>query len=209
VTRALLALALAAAAAGCALKAPPKADDVRGQALPNVTLPQQWADPGGATGAVLNGWLASFQDPQLEALVQEALLHNPDLQVAAARVQQAAAYVKLAGATLYPQVNLLARGGGTMSGDSSGLEGVGVFANWELDLWGRVRAGREAAQLQYVSVALEAEYAAQSLAAMVAKSWFLATEARLQKAAAEEVVRSAERLVGLAQDRQRVGRGDE
>jgi NodT family efflux transporter outer membrane factor (OMF) lipoprotein len=209
VTRALLALALAAAAAGCALEAPPKAEDVRGQALPNLTLPQQWADQGGATGAVLNGWLATFQDPQLAALVQEALSYNPDLQVAAARVQQASAYVKLAGATLYPQVNLLARGGGTMSGDSSGLEGIGVFANWEIDLWGRVRAGREAAQLQYVSVALEAEYAAQSLAAMVAKSWFLATEARLQKAAAEEMVRSSERLVSLAQDRQRVGSGNE
>jgi NodT family efflux transporter outer membrane factor (OMF) lipoprotein len=96
-----------------------------------------------------------------------------------------------------------------MSGDSSGLEGVGVFANWELDLWGRVRAGRETAQLQYQSTELDAEYATQSIAAMVAKSWFLATEARLQKANAEETVRATERLVGLAQDRLRVGRGDE
>ena len=55
---------------------------------------------------------------------------------------QAAGFVKSAGATLYPQVNLMARGGGALSGDSSGLEGAGIFANWELDLWGRVRAGR-------------------------------------------------------------------
>ncbi|HSC96490.1 MAG TPA: efflux transporter outer membrane subunit [Burkholderiales bacterium] len=198
-----------AALAGCALKAPPKADEIRQQSLPNLTVPAQWAEKGGAPSAVTNGWLATFNDRQLEALVRDALLYNPDLQVAAARMEQAAGYVRLAGATLYPQVNLLARGGGTMSGDSSGLEGVGIFANWELDLWGRVRAGREAAQLQYLSVALDAEYATQSMAALVAKSWFLATEARLQKAAAEEMLRSAERLASLARDRLRVGKSDE
>ena len=200
---------LVAALSACALKSPPKADDIRPQALPNLTVPAQWVEKGGAGGAVANGWVATFNDRRLEALVRDALLYNPDLQVAAARMEQAGGYVKLAGATLYPQVNLLARGGGAMSGDSSGLEGVGVFASWELDLWGRVRAGREAAQLQYVSVALDAEYATQSIAAMVAKSWFLATESRLQKAAAEEMLLSAERLASLARDRLRVGKGDE
>ena len=53
-----------------------------------------------AAGAVGDRWLATFNDPQLDALVQEALAYNPDLQVAAARVEQAAAYVKVAGATL-------------------------------------------------------------------------------------------------------------
>ncbi|HEY7742671.1 MAG TPA: efflux transporter outer membrane subunit [Burkholderiales bacterium] len=207
--RALLASVLIALTAGCALNAPPKQEDVRGQSLPNLTMPPQWAEPGGEPGAVMKGWLAGFKDPRLEALVRDAILYSPDLQVAAARMEQAAGYVRLAGATLYPQVNLLARGGGALSGDSSGLEGVGVFASWELDLWGRVRAGREAAQTQYQSTELDAEYATQSIAAMVAKSWFLATEARLQKANAEETARSAERLLGLAQDRLRVGRGDE
>jgi NodT family efflux transporter outer membrane factor (OMF) lipoprotein len=205
---AFIALILAALT-GCALKAPPKPDELRPQALPNLNVPAQWAEKGGAGGVVVNGWLASFNDQRLEALVRDALLYNPDLQVAAARMEQAAGYVRLAGATLYPQVNLLARGGGELSGDSSGLEGVGVFATWELDLWGRVRAGREAAQAQYQSAELDAEYATQSIAAMVAKSWFLATEARLQKANAEETVRAAERLLGLAQDRMRVGKGDE
>jgi NodT family efflux transporter outer membrane factor (OMF) lipoprotein len=209
VRRTLLAVVLTASAAGCALKAPPAREEIRGQSLPNLTVPAQWAEQGGTAGSVVNGWLATFNDPRLEALVRDALLYNFDLQVAAARMEQAAGYVRLAGATLYPQVNLLARGGGELSGDSSGLEGVGVFATWELDLWGRVRAGREAARSQYQSAELDAEYAAQSIAAMVAKSWFLATEARLQKANAEETVRAAERLLGLAQDRLRVGRGDE
>jgi NodT family efflux transporter outer membrane factor (OMF) lipoprotein len=205
---ALIALFIAALT-GCALKAPPQANDIRPQALPNLTVPAQWAEKGGAAGDVVNGWLGEFKDPNLDSLVREAIVHNPDLRVAATRVEQAASYVKLAGATLYPQVNLLARGGGSLSGDSSGLEGVGIFANWELDLWGRVRAGREAAQLQYVSAELDIVYARQSIAALVAKSWFLATEARLQKSVADDMVRSSERLADLARDRQRVGKGDE
>jgi NodT family efflux transporter outer membrane factor (OMF) lipoprotein len=205
--RPLLALVLAALA-GCALKSPPPREEVVAQALPNLKVPERYAEAPEA-GAIRDGWLAAFDDPQLDALVREALAHNPDLQLAAARVEQAAGFVKVAGATLYPQVNALARGGGALSGDSSGLEGAGIFANWEIDLWGRVRAGRAAALGQYDSSALDAEYARQSLAALVAKSWFLAVEARLQKANAQEMVAASERQLGFTQDRLRVGRGDE
>ncbi|HET9044872.1 MAG TPA: TolC family protein [Burkholderiales bacterium] len=207
--RFFLPVAIATALAGCALKSPPERDELSQQALPNLKVPPEWTAQSGASSAVGDRWLASFSDPQLDALVQEALAYNPDLQVAAARVEQAAAYVKVAGATLYPQVNLLARGGGKMSGDSSGLEGVGVFLNWELDLWGRIRAGQAGAQSQYDSTALDAEYARQSIAALVAKSWFLATEARLQKAIAEDMVAASTRQLGFAQDRVRVGVGDD
>jgi len=201
---ALVGLALA----GCALKSPPSRDEAVQQALPNFKVPENYVESREA-GAIQHGWLAAFNDAQLDALVREALAHNPDLQVAAARVEQAASYVKVAGATLYPQVTALARGGGALSGDSSGLQGAGVFANWELDLWGRVRAGRASASGQYDSTALDTEYARQSLAALVAKSWFLATEARLQKANAEEMAAASERQLGLANDRLRVGRGDQ
>src|SRR5512134_362864 len=207
--RPVLAVAIGAALAGCALMSPPERGELVQQALPNFKTPSGWTVPAGPAGAFGDRWLASFNDPQLDALVREALAYNPDLQVAAARVEQAAAYVRLAGATLYPQVNLLARGGGKMSGDSSALEGVAVFLNWELDLWGRIRAGQAAAKTQYGSAALDAEYARQSIAALVAKSWFLATEARLQKAIAEDMVAASTRQLGFAQDRVRVGVGDE
>jgi len=203
-------LVVAAALAGCALKSPPPREDIAREALPNLKVPERWAEPSEAAGPVApTPWLATFGDPQLEALVRETLASNPDLRVAAARVEQAQGYVKSAGATLYPQVSVLARGGGALSGDSSGLEGAGIFANWELDLWGRVRAGRASASEQYASAALDAEFARQSLAAMVAKSWFLATEARLQKNIAEGMAASAGRQISLAQDRLRVGSGDQ
>src|SRR6266850_2309032 len=126
--RPLLAL-VGLALAGCALKSPPSRDEAVQQALPNFKVPGKYGVD--TPGAIQHGWLAAFNDPQLDALVKEALANNPDLQIAAARVEQAASYVKVAGATLYPQVSALARGGGKLSGDSSGLEGVGIFANWE------------------------------------------------------------------------------
>jgi NodT family efflux transporter outer membrane factor (OMF) lipoprotein len=199
--------AVAAALAGCALKSPPPREDIAAQALPNFRVQESWAATADSAGSVADRWLASFNDPQLDALVAEALAFNPDLRVAAARVEQAAAYVRLSGATLYPQVNLSATG--SLGADSSGVQGVGLFINWELDLWGRIRAGREASQVQFVSAELDAEYARQSIAALVAKGWFLATEARLQKAIAEDMVAAAERQLGFAQDRLRVGLGNE
>ena len=193
--------------AGCALAPPPDRDALQKDALPNARIPAAYAAGGSAT-AVRDQWLAEFRDPELDALVKEAVAYNADLRVAQARVEQAAAYLKASGATLYPQVSLLGRGGGKMS-DSSGLSGVGLFINWELDLWGRVRAGQAFADQQYQSAQLDAEYARQSIAALVAKGWFLATEARMQKAQATAMRVSSEQLASLAQDRLRVGRGDE
>ncbi len=199
---------LALALGACALAPAPEREAVQKEALPQVVVPPQYASPGGGSGAVADQWLAAFHDPQLKVLVDEAIAYNADLRIAQARVEQAAAYLKSSGATLYPQVNLLARGGGKMS-DSSGLSGVGFFVNWELDLWGRVRSGQAFTQYQYESAQLDAAYARQSIAALVAKGWFLATEARMQKAQAQAMRETSSRLVSLAQDRLRIGNGDE
>jgi NodT family efflux transporter outer membrane factor (OMF) lipoprotein len=202
------ALAVAVALTGCALNPPPARDEVAKQAMLNLTPPAQWA-AGGTAGPVAGDWLASFNDPWLNELVKEAISYNADLRIAAARVDAAAAYLAAAKSPAWPQVNLVARGGGKMSGDSSGLSGVGLFATWELDLWARVRAEVRGTEMQYESAQLDAEYARQSIAALVAKGWILAIEARLQKAQAEASLKSGEQLAALAQDRFRVGIGDE
>jgi len=210
ITTAAVAAAAAAIAGGCALPDPPPRADIAAQAMPILSVSDSWAASAASISSavpVTDRWLATFNDPQLDTLVQEALAFNPDLLVAAARVEQAAGYVKLAGATLYPQVNFLATG--SFGQDSSGLQGGGLFINWELDLWGRIRAGRAASQAQYVSAELDAEYARQSITALVAKGWFLATEARLQRGIAEDMVAAGERQLGFAEDRLRVGVADE
>ena len=212
-SRPLRPLALSAAVltmAGCALQAPPKPEEIRALALPHVEVPGAWKMARGESFvAPAAGWLATFGEPQLDALVREADRYNADLQVAAARVEQAAGYAKLAGATIYPAVNLLARGGGKLGGDQSGLSGVGLFASWELDIWGRVRAERAAGAEQYEAAVSDAVYARQSIAATTAKSFMLAVEARLQLGIAADIVRASEQAIGLARDRLRVGAGDE
>jgi NodT family efflux transporter outer membrane factor (OMF) lipoprotein len=203
-----LALAVLALLSACALDPAPKPVDYSAEALAGVKLPGQWSAEGGAAAPVASAWLGTFADPRLDALVAEAMANNLDLKVAAARVQVASEYVKLADSTLWPQVNLLARGGGEMGGDSSGLNGVGLYANWELDLWGRVRSARAATQATYGSAVADAEYARQSVAALVAKAYFVAVEATLQLRLAEDTVTTSQQLVMFAEQRQRIGKGD-
>ena len=203
-----LALAVVATLSACALQPAPKPADYSTEALAGVRPPGQWTAQGEAAGPVAGSWVTTFGDPRLEALVTEAMANNLDLRVAAARVQVASEYVKLADATLYPQVNVLARGGGKMGGDATGLQGVGLFADWELDLWGRLRAERAATAAGYESVVADTEYARQSVAALVAKAYFLAVEATLQLRLAEDTVATSQRLVSLAEQRQNIGKGD-
>ena len=191
--------------AGCVLNSPPDTAALKELALPGFPTPAQWAEAPPGTGQVAHNWLATFRDDQLTAAVAEALAHNVDLRVGAARVEQALLHAKLAGARLWPQVDLLARGGGKLSGDGSGLQGGVLTATWEVDLWGRVRYGRAASAAQAGSAQADFEYARQSIAAMVAKSWFIATEAGLQLEAARETIRASEELVRLADDRTRIG----
>jgi multidrug efflux system outer membrane protein len=205
----IVALAATLAASGCALAPPPDAAQIRAQSLPNTQLPAEWTGGPMAPGAVPKGWVAQFQDAQLEKLVAEAIAYNADLQIAAARVEAAEANARAAGAALFPQVNFGAHGGGKLGGDGSGVQGIGLFASWELDLWGRLRAQRAAATAQYESVVLDTRYARESIAALVAKSWFLAREAAVQRALAGEMITSSQALVDLSRERVRVGRADE
>ena len=204
----LLGLTGFCALSACVLNSPPEPGELPAQALPGVQVPPQWSADGNVGEPVAHNWLAAFADNQLDVLVAEAMAHNADLLVAVARVAVASEYVELAESKLYPQVNALARGGGQMGGDSSGLQGYGLFADWELDLWGRVRAAKAANVAGYESTVADAEYARQSIAALVAKGYFVAVEAELQQSLAEEMVAASEHLIELNEQRLKVGKGD-
>lgn len=196
-------------ATGCVVKSPPDATALKGESMPKVVVPPTWSGTVATAGEIGDNWLASFQDDQLNAAVAEALTNNADLRAGAARVEQAMLYAKLAGAKLYPSADLLARGGGKMSGDNSGLQGAVLSFSWEVDLWARVRYGKAAASADAASAQADFEYARQSMAALVAKSWFLATEAGLQAEVARATIRGNEQLVNLAETRARVGVGND
>ena len=92
---------------------------------------------------------------------------------------------------------------------SSALTGIIALVSWELDLWGRFRYAREAADATYGASRADFEFARQSLAANTAKSWFTASETWLQQQLLADNVRAGEDLVGLAAATHPVGVGDE
>ena len=193
----------------CATKKPPSTVETVGDALPPSTeIRAEWTAPADDTGRVDDGWLESFGEPVLEALVAEAMsLHNPNMRLAAAQVDRAAAGARLAGSALKPSVGLAADVSGTAGNESvsGGSAAVGLVVSWEADVWGRVRAGASAAGENLRATAYDFEYARQSLAAQVATTWFLATELELQVALAQETVEILRQLLDLVETKQDVG----
>ncbi len=205
-----LMLGLAAALlAACATSPEPRLEDTRTEALSHVQIPETWSMPANAA-AVETGWLATFNDPQLDALVAEALAYNPDLVIAASRVEQAEAQVDLTAAQLQPAISILGRAGSNSASDLVTMFNGGMLRlTWEVDLWGRLRYQRNAAVAQRDASEADLRFARQSLAASVARAWFIATETAQQARLAADMAADAERLVSLSNDRLRVGVGTE
>lgn len=214
----VLGAVLGAVLGGCAITPPPTPDEIRESALQGMEIRGEWsagqptadqptADQT-ATAPISDQWLRTFADPRLDTLVEEAISQNPDLRVAATRVAQSAAYAEIARGALRPTLAVAGKVSGTSSGSSdfsSGMNGAMLGASWEIDLWGRLRYGRSAAEFTYASAQADFEFARQSLAAQVARSWFIATESRLNLEAATSMAQAARQLLQLSEDRQRVG----
>ena len=92
-----LAISIAVVVTGCAVQQPPETTELLSEALPETTeVPTDWQASESDTGAVDDAWVASFNDPILDALVAEALENNRNLQAAAAQVDRSAALARLA-----------------------------------------------------------------------------------------------------------------
>jgi len=207
---------LVTALAGCALQAPPTHIELVDQALPNETrIPAAWKTETNP-GEVAGDWLQSFNDPQLDAIVAEAIANNLDLRQAADRVAVAREAAVLVGAQMLPQI------GGQLGaktthdfGDEDEVDhtfnhGVAALGMaWELDVWGRLRSKRAAASANYEASALDYAYARQSLAATVAMNWYLTTEAYQLVKLAERAVKLYANLLDLAEYRHAAGKSSE
>lgn len=205
----LSALLAAAALAACALQTPPSHDEIVRESLPKTTaVPPAWkAAPDAAP--VTAGWLEALADPTLSALVEEAWADNRDLAQAAERVRIAQQRVIIAGAQLLPQVGAVLGGRTTRDEDHSGtFNGNIVYAGvaWEIDLWGRLRAQRAAAEAGAAATELDYAYARLALAATVARAWMLASAARQLLGLAEAAVRVYGQQLELVKLRRQAGK---
>ena len=101
-------------------------------------------------GRVADDWLATFGDARLNALVAEAGRNNPDLAIAAARRDRAAAEAGKADAALSPKVDAV--GGAERGSDPRGTASsfnLGLSVSWEADVWGRLSNAAQAAALEF------------------------------------------------------------
>jgi NodT family efflux transporter outer membrane factor (OMF) lipoprotein len=201
--------ALAIALGGCALKDAPTRPELMELAFPeHIDLPPQWR-AGQQPDTVAGDWLALFNDPALAAIIAEAMAHNLDLRQAAQGVLIAEQNLVRVGAQLLPQVGAEAgakvlREHNVSSTNDSTL--AYASASWELDLWGRLRSERAAAAARYEATALDYDYARQSLAAITAKTWYLAIETRQLVDVEERSVAVFQELLRLAQARRSSGK---
>ncbi len=114
----LLAIASSLVLAGCAIHQPPFGADIMPESA-RAKIPGSWAGPH-RSGEVVPGWIRNFGDPELNALVADAIERNPDLKAAAARVEASRAAVRVAASSLYPRIAMKGLGerqGQQLSGD--------------------------------------------------------------------------------------------
>ena len=203
-SRRLAQLAAALLLAGCSqVQEAPERQAVIEDVLPDTTTVRaEWAAPAGDSGEVDDNWIASFNDEQLNALVAEAIsTQNPQMRILSANVDRAEASTRLAASAKKPMVGVgagLSGTGGNAAVEQNVASG-GFGVSWEADVWGRIQAGVNAADETLRATEADFQAGRMSLAANVAKAWYLATELSLQVQLAEEVVGILKQTVSLVE----------
>ncbi|HEX7760528.1 MAG TPA: TolC family protein, partial [Caulobacteraceae bacterium] len=169
----------------------------------------------------LEAWWHSFGDPRLTRIVERAQAQNLDLEQARARVLQSRARVRVASSKLLPsgaaaasaanQEQSLLSPIGAIGGHLPGYEretnlyDFGAAASWEIDLFGGLRRGREAARADARATILQAEAVKISVAAEAADAYLQVRAYQARLAVARGQARIQTELVDLLN--QRVSQG--
>jgi len=152
---------------------------------PEILTPTDWRNgPEGRDSLGDLGWWELFRDPALHELISAAVVANRDLQVAVARVLDSRAQLGVARAAQFPQVNAsgsyqytrpfsknspMLQGGEIFTGDDWQ---AGMDLTFELDLWGRLRRGTEAARAELLASEETRRVVLMTLVADVARTHF-------------------------------------
>lgn len=155
-------------------------------------------------------WWKSLGGSRLNALVNQALANNGDLKAAEARIRAAEAEARKAGAALVPDLEATASMESSSRQESGGRResssgGLGLASAYEVDLWGRVRAGRAAAVFDTEAARADLQAARFSMAASVASLWATGIEQTAQLALLEQQLASNETGLSILELRNRRG----
>lgn len=198
-------------AAACGTAPPQQRPDTR------IEVAEAWSRSDSTAGSESGSWWTRLGDDTLEGLVRDALSSNLDLRAASARLRAAQGQASIAGAPLLPQVSAGGSAskrkqvfvgfpipggaaGGPASSESTSY-GVSLDVSWEIDLWGRLSAGKAAAVADRQAAQATYAGARQSLAGQTAKAWFALIEAQRQVDLAEATVDNYETSLAQVEDR--------
>ena len=164
---------------------------------PNITLSQPWNNA--ISGQTLQAnWWQDFNSATLNDLISTALSNSPDVLIAAQRIMQAEAQVQSANGSLFPSLNLGAgsdkswQGNGAQSSSSRAGSSANLGISYELDLWGKLKAERQAAAAGLAISEYDLASAQLTLTTGVANAWF-------QLLTLEERVRINEENLNIAE----------
>ena len=152
---------------------------------PTVAVPDTYrglAPDAGSQSAASFGeekWWSVFQDPQLQALIREALSQNYDVRIAAVRVLQAQASLGITRADQFPTI----AGGVSTSNErfpattitpafETSPSQVNLSLFWELDFWGKFRRATEASRASLLATEWGQKAVVSSLVSNVASAYF-------------------------------------
>jgi len=171
-----------------------------------------WAAVAPADAADRGAWWTVFADPLLNQLIARSQAQNTDLKIAAARLQQARAGLRTADAQRLPQLGASA-GVSRATDTTAGVQPYPVYnqgtagANlaWELDLFGKLGLGSQAAELD--AQASEATLRSTQLLvqAQVAQTYFALREADVERRLVRESVDAYRNTLKLTERRRAAG----
>ncbi|MEP7007900.1 MAG: efflux transporter outer membrane subunit [Sphingomonas bacterium] len=162
------------------------------------------------------GYRDIFRDPRLQTLIEQALVNNRDLRVAASNIASARAQYHIQRAELLPEVDATGGyrfadpGGGNSSGTSTN-RGSGSFSAdiginaFEIDLFGRVRSLSTAAQNRYFETEAAARATRLTLVGDIGTAWLTYASDKSLLKIAQDTAASAETSVRLTSARLKGG----
>lgn len=125
-------------------------------------------------------WWSLFNDPKLTELINIAVKENSDILIASARIEQYLGLYGVSKADMYPQINgqLSVKQGqnssvntGTDKNPTRAAFNVGVSADWEIDLWGKIRRSNESARAELLAAEESKRGIVLFIASQVASSY--------------------------------------
>jgi outer membrane protein TolC len=137
-------------------------------------------------------------DSELNTLVAESLHNNPSIRIIAARRTQSEELINAAGGSQYPGINAIGNTGSKLGSNGAGLTGFYTGANWELDLWSRVRTSIAGATQNSKSINADQD-------AALAKSVWLARSLQEQAQLAKDNADASQKIADLTRVREKIG----